>query len=487
MPVAEARFGDWLPDAPSYSSPGCVVADGVIPAPGGAYQPFPAPLATAHSVTGQAKGARLLFRTDDTPLIVGGTATSLFTKDAAGAVNVTTGLGDVGNTRWQFAQFKTKIIAAGRANAVQYLSDIDTDVTWEPLPGDPPEARYVARVGEFVMLGDVGADHSRFQWSSFNAPGGDWTPSRRTQAGFAEAPWEMGRVVGMTGGRYPMIFQERGVSRLEYVGPPMVFRRETIDQARGCLAPDSIVQVGFQTFYLAQDGFTVTNGSQAQQIGSQKVNRWFFSTADPVSVKDVQGAVDWQNELVVWAFRSQVVSGYDRLLIFHWATGRWSSATVFTSTLCGAVIDGYTLEQVGQLYESLESVPISFDNNRWRGRLRGLGCFVDGATTTTLHTFSGSPLAARFETGEMEPQPGRRVFVSRGWPLVRTGAATIAATAVNHAGAETTAAPAAQGADGACPLRVDGRTVRLAVEIPAGADWSDAQGVQVDYRVSGRR
>ena len=63
----------------------------------------------------------------------------------------------------------------------------------------------------------------------------------------------------------------------------------------------------------------------------------------------------------------------------------------------------------------------------------------------------------------------------------------LAAVAADNQRMETVSAYGAPGANGAVPLRADGKEMRLAARMPAGSDWRRAQGVQLTFRGSGRR
>ena len=195
----------------------------------------------------------------------------------------------------------------------------------------PPTATKCARVGDFVMLGDIsGGEPNKIQWSSFNNPGGDWTPSRLTQAGFAFLPKEYGKVQQIVGGRSAIVFQERGISRLNYVGPPQVWNRLTISKDRGALTPFSVATAGYFTYFLARDGFYVTNGSGIQSIGNERVNKWFLENVNQAQIHLINAAIDWQNECVIWAFPASSSENANRLMIYSWSLNKWSTATVDT-------------------------------------------------------------------------------------------------------------------------------------------------------------
>lgn len=482
-------FGEFMPSAPDFQNPGCVVADNVIPSPGG-YAPFPQLTGQSETVVGTVKGAQQFFRNTGDSVIVGGTDDRLFIRTTS--ITQTTGYSSIGSEEaWDFCRFNDFVIATAVNNDPQYLDDIDSDTSWSALPGSPPQAKRCARVGDFVMLGNIGGEVNKIQWSSFNSPTGSWSADRLTQAGSAYMPSQFGAVQKIIGGRYALIFQKRGVMRLSYVGPPSVWRADVVSEDRGATAAFSVVPVGYQTFFLAQDGFYVTNGSAFQPIGSDRVNEWFFENIDQASISTVQGAVDWQNSSVVWAFQSSAGGSdvYDRLIIYSWTQQRWSTATVDANWVVGSQIDPTTLEDLDAIYGDLDSIPESLDSESFKGGDRLLSAFtVDGANAE-YSTFTGSPSRATWETGEFQPSPGQRVFVSEVHALIEaeTWDMEAAVIARNNMGVETTSTQVAAGWSGFCPVRAEGQKCRVKLVKPAGSTWSRAQGVQATFEPAGMR
>lgn len=489
----EVLYGPWLPSAPDYRKGGLVVANNVIPRPGGGYGPFPSGDDTGDNASDVVVGATSFWKIDGTVVFVGATNDSLFVRTPSVVTETTSGVTAIDPTdAWDFAQFNDFIFAANQNNPLKYLSDIDTETTWATSPGSPPRASVVERVGQFLMLGGIESQPNRIQWSPRNDPTGTWGTDRLTQAGFADLRRDFGRVTRIVGGRFPVVFQERGIHAIRYVGPPTVWAADEIEQSSGCVAPWSVVTAGFRTFFLSQDGFKATNASEVVNIGAQRINQWFFETVNPARINQVQGAVDWPNQCVVWAFASAASDVLDRLLIYSWQEDRWTSGTLTLQWLVSAQLDYVTLEQIGALYPDLDvDVPASLDSSLWQGKYRGLAIWQgdDGSDASSLYMLRGTPLQADFQTAEFAPSPGRRSFVTRAWPLIEdaTQASTFAVVTRGNDGAKTTSAYSAIGVDGAAPLRADGRQVALAHRIPAGTSWNDAQGAQVRFRVSGRR
>lgn len=364
MPVIEAAIGEFLPAFPKQNNPGCVVANNCIPAESG-YAPLYGPVLSATTVTrsgggtqstflGPVRGAALAFRSDGSPVIVGGSQDNLFVRVGSAATETAAASSVVSGEFWDFAQFNDFVFATSIANNPQYLTDIDSDTSWSDLTGSPPKARYCERFADFLMLGYIDGFPNRIQWSGFNNPGGSWTADRLTQAGYADLDPRAGAVAALVGGRYPMVFQERGISLVQYVGPPTVWRVSLVSEDRGCIAPRSVATIGSQTFFLSQDGFYMTNGSEFVPIGSQRVNQWFFDNADNAYLSWTQAAVDWQTRCVIWAFRSAGSSLPDKMLIYSWEQNRFSTATVGVDWIVGSRISATSLEDLDALFATLD-------------------------------------------------------------------------------------------------------------------------------------
>lgn len=485
--IAEIPFGEWLPDAPSFKNPGCEEADNVVPITGG-YGPFPALVASGQTVTGAVRGAQRLYDNAGSSVIVGGTDTRLFIRRST--ITQTTGMTSIGASEaWDFAQFNDFVFATAANNNPQYLTDIDSDSTWSALTGSPPVAKRCARVGDFLMLGNTATGVNFIEWSAFNNPAGAWAASRLTQAGSAGLPTEYGAVQRIMGGRYATVFQQRGISRLTYVGPPVVWRADPVSKDRGAVAPFAVVSIGYLSYFLSQDGFFVTNGSSVEPIGTQRVNSWFFANVAQSMIAEVHGTVDWQRECIVWAFTSKVGATYDRVIIYSFSQNRWSTGTCAPGWLVGSTLSGTDLEGLDAIYGNLDAVPLSLDSAEFAPSSGILAAFVMGTSTADYSTFAGAPLAATWETGEFQPSPGQRVFVSEVTPLMQTDEWDASAVLFmrDQRGVRTASAAATAGWSGFAPVRGEGNKVAVRLTKPAGTAWSEAQGVQVNYRPAGQR
>lgn len=504
MPVVEIPLGEWMPDAPSFKNPGCVVADNVIPQTGG-YGPLPSLVSQSEFASGAVVGARQMFDNSGSSLIVGGTDDALFVR--RGAFTETAGLSSLGTGEaWDFAQFNNFVIATAANNNPQYLTNIDSDNTFSDLTGSPPVAKRCAKVSDFLMLGNIAGAPNRIQWSALNSPTGSWAADRLTQAGSLDLPVEYGEVQRIVGGRYALVFQKRGIHRLSYVGPPAVWRADVISDERGAVAPWSVVTVGSITFFFAQDGWYLTNGAEVRPIGQRRVNEWFLANVSQGEIANIQGAIDWQNESIVWAFTDATADSYNRLLIYSWAQDRWSTASIPVGWLVGSIADGVSLDSLDAIYGNLDNIPLSLDDPSFKQGARVLSAFVDAGDAGSFnadfsndfnngdggeseyHLFNGEPAEATWQTGEFQPSPARRVHISEVFPLMEAEEWNMTAqlTTRDNRGQVTGSSVGAAGWSGFCPVRGEGQKASVTLTKPQG-NWTAAQGIQVRYRPAGYR
>jgi hypothetical protein len=248
------------------------------------------------------------------------------------------------------------------------------------------------------------------------------------------------------------------------------------------------VPVGYRTYFLAQDGFCMTNGAEVINIGGGRVNEWLFDNVNQTYVSHTHGAVDWKNECVVWAFKESGSTSFDRLMIYSWTQDRWSTGTLTLHRLVGTRRDATSLEDLDALFPSgLDDVTPSLDDDIWKAGNRVLAAFVGVGSETTFATLDGDTLQAEWETGAWQPRPGGRVFVSEAHPIFDATDWTMQCAAVpaDNSRVATIGAYNSPGAAGFCPLRADGRLMRISLRTVAGDIWDKGQGVQVKFRDSG--
>lgn len=515
--IVPIEFGEFLPDNPDFQNPGCLKAENVIPIAGGAYAPFRSAGTAAGTGINACRGAALYERSTGDTITVGGSSDRLWV-DVAGTVTETL-VTDIGDNYWQFQRLGSRVLAVAPNNDMYQLADLNSDTAWTVVSDAPTRAEVIGEVGSRLIVGNLVSNPYGFEWSALNDPL-TWTATTTNYNGSAEVDQNYGEITGIAGDRFPAIFQKFAVSRITRVGPPAVFQVDRIEEARGCIAPQSIATVGHLTYFLAHDGFAVTNGAEVRLIGSNRVNRYFLEDVSDNDRFRTHAAIDWANECVVWAYYRQGGSGFEGLMIYSWAQNRWSTAVVDVDWLVSSAVAGVTLDGLDALYGSLDSIPVSLDAAQWQAGQRRLSAYIpvktelgillyngltpvilDNSGTkviftdpdlvlTTLKAFDGTTLEATFETSELQVQPGKRTFINRVYPIVENTAENTqaAVTTRNIKGGDlVTSARGTVNDAGYCPVRADGRYARVQLTIPAAAEWRKAQGVQVGIRRSGGR
>jgi hypothetical protein len=415
-----------------------------------------------------------------------GVDTSAYTAYSSGGTAAKTLVyapGSDGN--WRFTQFGTLAIAVNGVDAPQKF-DLASGTNWATLGGSPPTGTFICTVKDFVLMGKIGSTPQRIQWSPFNNAEGTWGTVAATQADFQDLP-DGGNVTGLVGGEIGLVFSETAINRLTYQGPPTVFRRDKIANDIGCSIPNSVTGLLDRAFFLHKSGFyMVVGGQQIVPIGRGKVDRTFWAEFDEANHFRCSAAIDPVRGLYVFAYPANGSNGTpNRLLIYNWATERWTRAVLDCELVFGGVSQqAYTLEQLDP-FGTLDTLPYSLDSSYWTGTLSLLLFAFD--TSHKSGSFSGAALEATVETGEFNPGNGLRSIIRACRPLIDGGSPT-----VSLGTRETQQASVAYGAatgltaTGLAPLHSSGRYFRVRAIQPAGAVWNNMQGIDdLDIRPAG--
>lgn len=492
MNVVEVPLGEWLPDQPSLNNPGLMEADNVYPIDGG-YGPFRTPALSDDTVTGNVIGARMFYRNNGNTLIVGGTATTLFTY--TGGTVTATNPPYTTTANWRFERFNDLIVAVSKENATQYLTDLDTDTSFSDLPGSPPKAAVLGRVNDFLVLGntDDGTDvPNRLWWSAFNNPTTTWAVDPGELSGFQDLDPKYGKITGIVGGRWGLVFQERAIWRMTFVGSPKVFDIVPVATDRGCVAPDSIVTIGYQTFFLARGGICVTNGSEVEWLGSARHNKWLEATMDSARQDETQGAVDWPSRCIVWSIRTQGQAAYRKQLIYNFTLDRFSTASQTVDWLVSSNQDALTIGDLATLFPSGLGTMSAYEigTSEWQARDQIFACFVDTGSTSAFATFAGPSAEAYLSTGDYSPTPGRRTRVLGLRPIAEYYAGGMFGRIVSRWGQGGNYSSAdwnTRAEDGFIPANKDNWFHSLRLKFSAGAQWDRATGFWVKAKTTGVR
>lgn len=229
-------------------------------------------------------------------------------------------------TGYQLSSATGSITTAGSSN-VNYLSGNLTLA----LNGPPP-------IADQIFANYTQAVPYRVQWSAIGDPT-NWpiplTANAVTfQSGFEDLEVDLGPVKFIAG--YPLygvIFQEFGITRANYVGGNVVFSFAVFSRNRGLMARGAACVVGQLVYFLAQDGWQVTDGNSVNPIGTDTQNnlgidKWFFENVNLSALETIRGAYDSTTRNVYFAIPTGTNTLPDTLLSFNPIAQKWTKSAI---------------------------------------------------------------------------------------------------------------------------------------------------------------
>ena len=480
------NFGEWLPDQPGVAG-ALVDAKNVIPQQVG-YGPLPSPSEWSNAASESLNSVVAAAAPDEAVTVFAGGETKLFklgTNLNLSDVSKSGGYTTPSDQKWRFTQFGNRVIAANGGDRLQgYL--MGTSTLFADLGAAAPKSRYVTTVRDFVVAGFNNGSTvypNRVEWCAL----GDetsWTPAATTQADYQDIP-DGGHVKGLTGGEYGIVFMDRAVVRMSYVGSPLVFQFDTISRGLGCMEPNSIIQYAGMSFFLSDDGFYRCNGQAVESISVEKVDRWFFNNVDISQLSSMSAAVDPLKNLVIWAFKTVDQSTF--VLIYNFNLNKWSYGEVNVDTIASSTAitttssSGLTLEQL-DAYGSLETLTASLDSFGYTVT----STLLTGTLGTKIVAFSGSNLTANIVTPDLSLNDTPSV-ITLVRPVIDGGSCSVQINSRRRLNQQTdfTGSTYSANDDNRIGLRSAGTYHRLKT-IPSGV-WSSAVGLDVTIVPQGLR
>lgn len=436
------------------------------------YRPAKAFSAIAPILAGFLNGCAYV-GSDGTTALLAGTATNLYRYSGTAWTSV---LGSLTASSWRFDQFGDNVIGAKGGTPVKFDLIGGTAAT---LGGSPPDADMVATVRQQVFLaGDPSALNTVYI-SGYNDSEG-WTPG--TNQSLAVPFPNGGDIMGLCGGDTGLILQKRSIKRATYTGDVTVWQFDEISHDVGCMAKGSVVQAGYLVFFLSEQGFKVCDRNEVRGIGSEKLDRWFFSSYSRSDIANISAAIDPRTTTVLWAMPGTP----GRIIAYNWTLDKWSVLSVSLRSVFSGFTANISIDALDGLYPGgIDTIPYSLDAAIFAG---GNPLFIVCDATGVLGTLSGDNMAAQFTLAPVEVDPGYRVRI-RGARLVGdVTSGTVSIDARARAGDPSYIVVSGAIRDnGRVPLRANGRHIGQVIDIPAGDNWSYILGVDLEYERSGAR
>ena len=388
-----------------------------------------------------------------------------------------------------FTQFGEYIIASNGVDAAQYYlmgtSTAFTDLSTIVTAGTVPVFKVSGVVRDFLVTGNISGATNRIQWSGIN----DITVWSGKQSDSQDLPGYGGQVVAITSGEVGYVFRQNQIIRMDYVGGNTVFRLSVISPNRGAMYGRTVCQDNRQIFFYADDGFYQINGDQVLPIGVEKVNRFFDLDLNKAFAERICAAEDPFNQLAMWLYPSasntaNTTGICNRIIIYNYATKKWSLAEANASTIFSQYIGAYTVELMDIISENLDNINASLDTDFWSGGQMLLGA-IDSDYKAAI--FSGTSNECEIETSELELFPGLRSNITGIRPIVDAAATVTLKTRERLADNETESSSASMVSSGINPVRESGRYVRANIKIPSGTIFTHAQGIDLIASKAGTR
>jgi hypothetical protein len=486
-------FGKFAPDASTLDVALAGDISGVRPGRT-SYVPWPQMAVASAALPSACRGAYMGRTLSNAGAVFAGTSQRLYkfaslaawTDFSKGATNYTVlGTDDL----WQFAQYGPAVYATNIANPLQSC-DVSAGTVFADVAGSPPKARYIAVVGDFLMLGNTETSSREVRWSSRNDPT-TWTRYQR-DADSQQFP-DGGDIMGLSGWEQGgLIFQTEVVRQMGVRQDAAIMEFHRVEASQGTLAPYSIVSRQGTSYYYATNGFQrITTDGASEGIGANWLDSWFLDHSLAASrPKAIIGSFTSRTPQIMWLYASASNNGttsiFDHMLCFDPSLtdsdyGPWTHAPVSASIIFSSGTTATTLDALGTpgLGYTIDNVPYSLDADVWKGGAPRMGAFNDAFQ---MNFFIGPPMAAVLQTGLFTPVPGSRAYVN-GFRLVSDAAAGAGRIAVTERQQtpETWQAPgSALTSQGIIYTRASGRHMRMEVTIPAGATWTRASGISLE-------
>jgi len=481
MATTKLVFGEWMPDQPSISG-ALVDAKNVVSQAIG-YGPFPT-AATFSAAASENLTTLVAGKTpaNATKLFAAG-STKIFDVSGVGALTNVSKTGgytpNASNDRFRFTQFGNAIIGTNNSDPIQSFT-LGTSTAFADLAAGAPICKFLTVVRDFVVTAFTTESSTvypaRVRWSGINDET-TWGSSQVTQADFQDIP-DGGQIVGIRGGEFGLVLMEKGISRMSYIGTPFIFQFDNISRGKGCIAAGSIAQVQGVTFFLSDDGFYMCDGQNVTAIGSEKVDRWFFSNADESGFDTMSAAVDPVRKLVIWNFKTSFAQR--QLIIYNFNTKKWTYGNAGTDFISDASTSATTLEGLDSISNSIDALTVSLDSILYMGGKYFLG----GTSGAYVVTYNGANATANIVTGDLNA--GGRSVVTLARPLIDGGSATVSVASRTLLSEQPSFGTAvAADSENRVSLRSNGNYHQFQV-IPTG-QWKTAVGLDVELQGQGVR
>lgn len=329
-----------------------------------------------------------------------------------------------------------------------------------PITTVTPKGLSCAAIGQFVVIADA-ENPFNVRWCAIGNPTSWPTPNTSAassvQAGEQTMSNRFGIVTAVSGGDFfGYVFQERGITKMTYVGGDVVFAFDTFEETRGCIAYNRRVAVDDTIFFQSAEGYHALANDQVADIGFGVVN----DSYPPLLAGSVP---DSQQRNVVANPAIGTVIFEDKGLCYNYKTGQFTVVDDLSSKILFSINDADGI----------------------------IGEVIVGSTYYAMQDQSnGSALTATLETAESDLNQGGRTVVDGVRPLINGGTVAVSVgvrndldDAVTYSTGTSINSRTGKANFRSAAINAEGRYQRVKLEITGG--FETALGADVEYESSG--
>lgn len=371
-----ADIGEWKPDLQKFGVGNIASLNNVYPTATG-YSPMHEFVPVSEPITeddepAAVRGSATFVAPDAGNYTFAGTDKHLYMLDGTEWVDVTPEDGIEGeiDSRWRFALYGNYVLATNYIDPVLCF-DLTTDTKFSVMSDTAPKARSIAVVNEFVVLMGTNDDldgerPNRVWWGPIADPRGTWEVDQATMCDYQDIG-QGSYCVAIVGGETGIVFMRSAIVRMTFVGSPMVFQFDVLDNAHGCSGVDAVANFGGLIPFVSSDGLYILNNSSLQQIGLEKVDKYVLDRIPTEALTQSRVLIDARLKCI-WFGLPDATGILSEALVYHYPTGKWGRVDIsHIQSLHNLVTRGYTLDELDAINPSVDLLPFSLDSIAYKG------------------------------------------------------------------------------------------------------------------------
>lgn len=235
-----------------------------------------------------------------------------------------------------------------------------------------------------------------------------------------------------------IIYRERSVWQMSYVGGIRVYSFKELFNDVGALGQDCVAEIDGNHFVVGQSDVYMHNGVRKESVADGVIRKEIFKTIDPDHIDKVFVAIRYQEKEAWVCVPENVTNNNGRCnvaFVYNWEERHWSRRSMpdsicSTYTILSIAEDDITWEAPSELETWVEASDTwleaswKYNSSQWGLAFGGATTTGDGAifTSITDNKFNGDNFTAGVEKKWMDMEDySTTKTMNKIWPLVRGG------------------------------------------------------------------